>query len=274
MSTPRTTEVLLEVLDVEAIEVDVYRGISPAKSMPRVFGGQVVAQALRAAERTVEADHHIHSLQSYFLLGGDPDAPILYRVHRIRSGRSFTTRRVVAIQHGEAIFNMSASFQRSEGGFDHGTPMLSTLPHPESLPRAKWGDKLVDAREIPPADLPGLAPGRRLWFRVEGHIGDDPGLHAAAIAYASDHGPMGAIFTAYAEVGPERQRDEFMAASLDHLVWFHRDARADQWLFFDMQALSLARTRGLATGTIHTEDGVHVATVQQEGLLRIRSASR
>lgn len=269
-TTPRTTEVLLDVLDVEAIEVDVYRGLSPSRNLPRVFGGQVVAQALRAAERTVEADHSVHSLHSYFLLGGDPKAPILYRVHRIRSGRSFTTRRVVAIQHGEAIFNMSASFQRAEPGYDYATTMLSDLPTPDSLPRARWGDKLVDAREIPAEKLPGLTPGRRLWFRVEGDMGDDRGLHSAAIAYASDHGPMGVIRNAYTDVDPSRVRDDFMAASLDHLVWFHRYARADQWLFFDMQALSVATARGLATGTIHTSEGLHVATVQQEGLLRVK----
>lgn len=254
---------LVELLTLERVEVDMFRGWSPLERRARVYGGQVCAQALMAAAATVDTDHAVHSLHAYFLLGGDTSAPILYRVHRIRDGRSFTTRRVVAIQHGRAIFSLSASFHRSEPGPEHTTRIdLSSLPAPGTLPRRRWGHALDDIREIDRGEPE--RPGRRLWMRVPHPLGDDPVLHAAAVAYMSDHGPIGAVRNATGG----HHGDGLMRASLDHAIWFHAPVRADGWLLFDLQAVVATGARGLAWGTIHDATGVAVATVAQEALGR------
>ncbi|MCP3856196.1 MAG: acyl-CoA thioesterase II [Actinomycetia bacterium] len=259
----------LDELTIEPLEVNLFRAWGREGGPGRVFGGQVAAQAVMAAQQTVEVDHQIHSLHAYFLRAGDPSVPIVYDVDRIRDGRSFSTRRVRAIQHGEAIFNLSASFHQDEAGPDHQSGIALDVPSPEDIEPARWRRGLVDVRELPPArstDERGLVH-RRMWFRVPGELPDDPAIHVAAIAYTSDHGPTGTLRLAHTDT---YARDELMTASLDHCMWFHRPARADEWLLLDLEARSTAGARGLAQGTIHRQDGVLVASVAQEGMLRLR----
>jgi acyl-CoA thioesterase-2 len=235
-----------------------------------VFGGQVAAQAVMAAQLTVEVDHGIHSFHAYFLRAGDPSVPIVYDVDRIRDGRSFSTRRVRAIQHGEAIFNLSASFHQVEEGPDHQSGIALDVPPPEEVAPAEWRRGLVDVRELPATTAAANERAlvhRRMWFRVPEELPDDPAIHVAAIAYTSDHGPTGTLRLAHAD---RYTRDQLMTASLDHCVWFHRPARADEWLLLDLEARSTAGARGLAQGTIHTAEGLLVASVAQEGMLRLR----
>ena len=242
MST--SLEFLVDLLDLEPIEVNIFRGIQPNEERQRVFGGQVAGQALMAAGRTV--DHgRVHSLHSYFLRPGDPTVPILYEVDRIHDGRSFTTRRVVAVQHGRAIFNLEASFHDHDHGPEHQFPMPE-VPGPDGLaPLAErldpWKDELADWFDRPhPIDqrhigeLPwhsrGAEPRHRLWIRAEGKLPDDPLLHACVATYASDMSLIDTILAPH-EV---RWGDEgFMSASLDHCMWFHRPFRADEWLLYD-----------------------------------------
>ena len=208
---------LLALLDLEPIEQNLFRGANPGEG-GRVFGGQVASQALRAATRTVEADHHAHSLHAYFLRPGRPGRPILYSVDRIRDGRSFTTRRVVAIQNGEAIFNMEASFHVAEPGPEFQLPAPTGLPDPDNLPRRQYGGahhRPMDSREFA-APAPST---QRMWVRAEGELSDDPDLHACVLAYTSDMGPVGAAARPVMGTGP------MMRASLDHTMWFHHPAR-------------------------------------------------
>jgi acyl-CoA thioesterase II len=273
---------LVKLLDIEPIEVNIFRGVSPDENRQRVFGGQVAAQALMAAGRTVERGH-VHSLHSYFLRPGDPNVPILYEVDRIRDGRSFTTRRVVAIQHGQAIFNLAASFHvDEEGALVHQVPMPE-VPSPDTLPTL--GDRLepyreqltdwfarphpIDQRHI--GDLPWLVhdklePVQRLWIRADGTLGDDPLLHAAVAAYASD---MSLFDTMLAPHDIGWNDAEFMGASLDHCMWFHRPFRADEWLLYDMDSPSAYGARGLARGFLFTQSGTLVVSMVQEGLMRL-----
>jgi len=247
-----------------------------------VFGGQVVGQALVAAARTVEG-RLVHSLHSYFLLGGDPKVPIIFKVDRIRDGGSFTTRNVVAIQHGEAIFSMSASFHKVEEGFSHQLPMPDA-PAPETLPSeeeitARSPDnlhsflKLERPVEMRPVDAESyLSTQKRnstnlMWFRTKGAMPDDPVLHRCALAYASDYSLLSASLAPH---GRRPFDPELMMASLDHAVWFHRPFRADEWLLYAQDSPSAEGARGFCRGNIFSRDGVLVASVAQEGLIRVR----
>ncbi|HEV2361639.1 MAG TPA: acyl-CoA thioesterase II [Acidimicrobiales bacterium] len=276
-------DVLVDLLDLEDIEVNIFRGVSPDETRQRVFGGQVAAQALIAAGRTVDAGT-VHSLHSYFLRPGDPTVPILYEVDRIRDGRSFTTRRVVAIQHGRAIFNLACSFHVPEEGLFH-QEQMPEAPPPEGIPTvrervAALGDQLADFFKRPnPIDqrfvgeLPWLRSGSRepkqqLWMKADGTLPDDPLLHAAVVTYASDM----TLFDSILHPHEIRWEDDlFMGASLDHCMWFHRPLRADQWLLFDQDSPTASGARGLARGTIWSADGRLVVSVMQEGLVRLIS---
>ena len=277
---------LLRILDLEVIEVNMFRGTSPEENQVRVFGGQVAGQSLVAASRTVdEGARFVHSLHAYFLRPGDPAAPILYQVDRLRDGRSFTTRRVVAIQHGEAIFNLQASFHSAEPGLDWQIPAPLNVPDPESLPTFKermepfkeqmgeWYDRPrpIDQRHVDggPMDRNGRSSqGQQVWLRADGTLPDDPVLHACIVTYASD---MTLLDTTLLPHGLSWNEGGVQMASLDHAMWFHRPFRADDWLLYDQHAISTSHSRGLAGGSIYTHDGHLAVTVVQEGLIRVRS---
>jgi acyl-CoA thioesterase-2 len=280
---------LVANLDLETIEVDIFRGRSPQNSWKRVFGGQVIAQALVAASRTVEG-RGPHSLHAYFILPGDPLVPIVFEVDRIRDGRSFTTRRVVAIQHGKAIFSLSASFQVDEQGIEHSLAMPAA-PDPDSLPNPidllRFAGEKVQQRmqgffdrirpiEIHPIDLSRYAPGARgvpreprqsLWIRIAGPLPDDPAIHRAALAFLSD---MTLLDTTLVAHGFAVSDPEFQVASLDHALWFHRPCRADEWLLYVQDSPNSGGSRGLTRGLLYTRSGVLAASVAQEGLIRQR----
>jgi len=275
---------LVSLLDLEVIEVNIFRGISPEENRVRVFGGQVAGQSLVAASRTVDENaRHVHSLHAYFLRPGDPAAPILYQVDRLRDGRSFTTRRVVAIQHGEVIFNLQASFHAFEPGLDWQIPAPLGLPDPETLPDFKtrmapykdqigeWYDRPrpIDLRYIgDPQSRAGVeTAGQQVWLRADGTLPDDPVLHACIATYASD---MTLLDTALLPHGLGWGDNGVQMASLDHAMWFHRPFRADDWHLYDQRALSTSNSRGLAGGSIFTKDGHLAVTVVQEGLIRVR----
>jgi acyl-CoA thioesterase-2 len=272
---------LVKLLDLEAIEVNIFRGVSPDEDRQRIFGGQVAGQALVAAARTVEPERLVHSLHAYFLRAGDPRLPVLYEVDRIRDGGSFTTRRVVAIQHGRAIFNMSASFQVPEAGSDHAFPMPE-VPAPESLPTmherlAHAGIELTPWMERPrPIDIRhvdwpapdgtrSLEPRQNVWLRADGRLPDDPILHTIILTYASD---MTLLDTSTLPHGGTWFDPTVFMASLDHAMWFHRPFRADDWLLYSQDSPNATGGRGLSRGLVFTRDGALVATVVQEGLIR------
>jgi acyl-CoA thioesterase-2 len=272
---------LLELLDLEPIEVNIFRGVSPDEERQRVFGGQVAGQALVAAGRTVADDRRVHSLHAYFLRPGDPHIPILYEVDRIRDGKSFTTRRVVAIQHGQAIIHLSASCHVDEDGFDHHDP-IPDVPGPDELPtfqdrvKAMGGDvpewftrpRPIDTRNVQePWRTEGREasePRQQVWMRADGTLPDDPMLHACVLAYASDMTLLDSILLPHRGV----QWEALMMASLDHAMWFHRPFRADEWFLYDQSSPSASGARGLARGSIFREDGTLVVSVMQEGLVR------
>ncbi len=280
---PDALEQLVQLLDLEPIEVNLFRGTQPDEDRQRVFGGQVAGQALVAAARTVnEPGRLVHSLHSYFLRPGDPSVPILYEVDRIRDGRSFTTRRVVAIQHGRAIFNLAASFHDLEPGLDFHPTAPTDVPDPESLPTSQerlapfrdklgpWYDKPrpIEMRHAPPdplTDPPVATAQQHVWLRANGTLPDDPVLHACVITYASD---MTLLDTTLRPFGKSSFTNDFMMASLDHAMWFHRPFRADEWLLYSQTALSTSGARGLASGQIFTADGQLAISVAQEGLIR------
>jgi len=286
LSTP--VAALLELLDLEELEVNLFRGFSPKEERLRVFGGQVAAQALVAAGRTVPDDRPVHSLHSYFLRPGDVATPIVYFVDRIRDGRSFTTRRVVAVQKGEAIFNMSASFQVREEGLEHHLTMPEA-PDPESLPTfrermvRRFGDQLPDslARERPidiricePLDWKPRAgqPARaNVWMRSVAELPDDERIHAAVFVYASDYTLTDTVMRPH---GVHWMQRGVMTASLDHCVWFHSSFRADQWWLYAQDSPAAAGARGLARGSIFTRDGRLACSVAQEVVLRTPEHSR
>lgn len=263
---------LLHLLDLEPIERNLFRGANPGEGAGRVFGGQVASQALRAAQHTVETDHTIHSLHSYFMRPGAHGVPILYQVERLRDGRSFTTRRVTAIQHGEAIFILEGSFHATEPGPDYALAPPHGVPDPDDLPAERhhhWAHhRPIDTREMQPPPIDGArgeVSTRRMWIRTRGALPDDPGLHACVLTYASDMGPVGAA----------RRPHEgsfgggaFMSASLDHIMWFHRPVRADDWLLYDLAAVATAGARGLARGAMFTRDGLLSVSIAQEALIR------
>jgi acyl-CoA thioesterase-2 len=283
---PGAIETLLSILDLEPLEHNLFRGLSPQVGWQRVFGGQLIGQALVAAARTVEG-RLAHSLHAYFMLPGDPKVPILYEVDRIRDGNSFTTRRVVAIQHGKAIFSMSASFQVEEAGLDHQIPMPA-VPPPEELPsegdisalylksapepvRRYW--ERERPIELRPVDLKHyfsrdpLPPGQYVWVRATGRLPDDPDIHRCVLAYASD---MTLLDTSLFAHGRFIFDPDLQAASLDHAMWFHRPFRADEWLLYAEDSPSASGARGFTRGSLFSRDGRLVASVAQEGLIRVR----
>jgi len=274
---------LIDLLDLEPIEVNLFRGVSPDESRQRVFGGQVAGQALVAATRTVDPGRLVHSLHAYFLRPGDPNVPILYEVDRIRDGKSFTTRRVVAIQHGRAIFNLQASFHVNEPGPDFQMPMPHNVPRPETLPdfktrMAPYKEMMGDHYDRPrPIDLRHVdadplrrkkrqATGQRVWLRADGTLPDDPILHACIVTYASD---MTLLDTTVLPFDLSWETPGMQMASLDHAMWFHRPFRADDWLLYDQHSVSTVGARGLASGAIYTSDGTLAVSVVQEGLVRV-----
>jgi acyl-CoA thioesterase-2 len=270
---PESLEDLVELLDLEMIDVDLFRGRQPQTAMQRVFGGQVLGQALVAASRTVDPERVVHSLHGYFLRAGDTAVPIVYRPEPTRDGGSFSSRRVVASQNGRPIFYMSASFQRPEPGLDHQDPMPSDLVPPDEAPtlasvlEARSGRRAADwDKEWAALDvrLAGVT-GRQFWIRAAGKLPDDRALHACVLAYASDLTLLGASLLPHGIVIGDRR---IQPASLDHALWFHRDFRADEWLLYDQASPSASGARGFATGRLFTESGQLVASVAQEGLIR------
>ncbi|MFJ3948583.1 acyl-CoA thioesterase [Streptomyces libani] len=286
---------LLDLLALERIEQDIFRGESRASVVPRVFGGQVAAQALVAAGRTVPADRPPHSLHAYFLRPGDPGAPIVYTVDRIRDGRSFTTRRVVAVQHGQPIFHLSASFQAAEEGLEHQEPM-PPAPDPLALPTAAEmlprhaerflapgvAERLLEARaaidlryvDEPPYVTVGEPrdPRSQVWFRTQGKLDDDgeiprPLLDICLVTYVSDMTLLDSILLAHGRGG--WAVGDVVGASLDHAMWFHRPLRADEWLLYDQESPTAQSGRGLGKGRIFTAEGQLAVSVIQEGVIRV-----
>jgi acyl-CoA thioesterase-2 len=278
------TEELLDLLDLENIDADLFRGGQPDSERARVYGGQVAAQALIAGVRTADPAYHVHSLHSYFLLPGDYAVPIVYDVERIRDGRSFLTRRVVARQHGRPIYYQTLNFQRVEEGFEHQDAMPEVEPPEEGMDLVevmrKGGNSEADAlgKEWGALDVRWLGNSRcgldpdplhpsqaRMWIRLKDRLPEDPVVHTAAFTYASDVTLLGASLAAH-PVNPARTQ----IASLDHAIWFHRPFRADEWWLYDQTSPFAGGARGLAIGRVFTRDGVLVATVAQEGLIRPR----
>ncbi len=283
---PASTNEVVDLLQIEQLEVNLFRGGQPEKSrLKRVFGGQVAGQALMAAQRTILDDKKIHSLHVYFILGGDPSIPIIYDVENVRDGRSFATRRVSARQHGEVIFYMTASFQREEEGWEHqdvlpptpgpdeATSMLDLVKYVSPDGAEAWAQEWggFDMRYVgdPRAeDDPSraLTPVvQRMWFRATDRLPDDPLLHLAAFTYYSDFSLLGASLVPH---GVLISSPKVQPASLDHVVWFHRPFRVDEWLLYDQTSPSASGARGLSMARVFTQDGTLVATVAQEGLIR------
>ena len=283
---PASITEVVDLLQVEQLEVNLFRGGQPENSnLKRVFGGQVAGQAVMAAQRTITDDKFWHSLHVYFVLGGDPSIPIIYDVENVRDGRSFATRRVAARQHGEVIFYMTASFQRPEEGWEHqdaipetpgpekATPMVDLVKYisPDGVEQWKreWGG--FDIRYVGdprPEDDPSrqFTPVvQRMWFRAGDRLPDDDLLHRAAFTYYSDFSLLGASLVPH---GLLISSPKVQPASLDHVIWFHRPFRADEWLLYDQTSPSASGARGLSTARVFTEDGTLVATVAQEGLIR------
>jgi acyl-CoA thioesterase-2 len=276
---------LLDLLDLEQIEHDIFRGRSPDERRQRVFGGQVAGQALVAAGRTVPVNRPVHSLHAYFIRPGDPLVPIVYTVERVRDGRSFTTRRVVALQQGKAIFVMSASFQIVEEGLTHQAPMPEAAA-PETLPTAVerlkplFGERAAvelvegrpfDVRHATPltweaAKDPSLAtPESKVWLKVDGALPDDPLLHVCLMTYASDLTLLDTVLLNHGRAWGDQRT---VGASLDHAMWFHRPFRADEWLLYYQDTPFAGGARGLARGQVFTRSGELVVSVMQEGLIR------
>ncbi len=275
---------LVSILDLEELEVNLFRGRSPEEDRQRVFGGQVAGQALVAAYRTVELGA-VHSLHAYFLRPGDTQVPIVYQVERIRDGRSFTTRRVVAIQHGKPIFHLTASFQPEEPGVEHQMPMPDA-PDPETIPTLRerteplydrmppdvrrWAERPrpIDLRYVGPIGMISSeksSPLRQVWMRADGRLPDDLALHQCVAAYASD---FTLLDTALLPHGIAWGARGFMMASLDHAMWFHRPFRADEWLLYHQSSPHASGARGFTRAELWTRDGRLVASVAQEGLIR------
>jgi acyl-CoA thioesterase II len=281
---------LLSILDLENLEYNLFRGRSPQAGWQRVFGGLVISQALVSATRTVPDDRTVHSLHAYFLLPGDPKIPIIYEVDRIRDGKSFTTRRVVATQHGHAIFALSASYHVGENGFEHQAQMPD-VPHPDALP-SEAEIKTTMFKLLPdpvrqyyekerPIELRPVEFGRyasrepmeakfNVWIRATSTLPDDPAIHSSVLAYASD---MTLLDTALVAHGRTIFEPDIMPASLDHAMWFHRPFKADEWLLYSQESPNASNACGFTRGLIFKQDGTLVASVAQEGLIRLRRSS-
>jgi len=290
MSTEPQT--IVSILELEALEHNLFRGRSPATSWQRVFGGQVIAQSLVAAQRTVQDDRYVHSLHGYFMLPGDPSIPIIYDVERLRDGSSFTTRRVTAIQHGKAIFSLEASFQVDEIGLDYQVPLPLDVPGPEDLLSQRelierYGDAIPAGiarfwrRERPiemkPVDLDHyfsrqkLEPRQNTWVRVREQVPSDRKIQAAVLAYVSD---MTLLDTSTFAHGRILADPDIQAASLDHAMWFHRPDPLDDWLLYTQDSPSTSGSRGFTRGALYSRKGTLVASVAQEGLIRLRSEQK
>jgi len=284
---PTAVEDLLTILDLEELDLNLFRGRSPQAGWQRVYGGQVIGQALVAAVRTVDASRPPHSMHAYFLLPGDPKVPIIYDVDRMRDGKSFTTRRVTARQHGHPIFSTLVSFHANEPGLDHQAKMPK-VPSPEDLPNeTQMREKLLPTMPDPvrryyererPIELRPVEFDRyggkkypdgrfHVWIKATGRLPDDLAIHQCVLAYASD---MTLLDAALAPHGRTLFEKEFMAASLDHALWLHRPFRADDWLLYAQDSPNLHGSRGFSRGLIFTRDGTLVASVAQEGLVRKR----
>ena len=280
---------LISILDLETLEHNLFRGRSPATSWMRVFGGQVIAQALVAAQRTVAADRHVHSLHAYFMRPGDPAVPIIYEVDRIRDGGSFTTRRVTAIQHGEAIFSLEASFQSDEPGLEHQVGMPKNVPMPETLKsqkellalagdsvpegiRAFWmRDRPIEMKPVSLAHFTSrekLPPEQDLWIRTTGPAPKSRALQSAILAYLSDMTLLDAATYAH---GRAIFDPDLQVASLDHAMWFHRPDPLDDWLLYSQDSPSSQGARGFTRGALYSRSGTLIASVAQEGLIRLRT---
>lgn len=289
---PQSIAELVDLLNLEQLEEDLFRGLQPPYSqMPRVFGGQVAAQGLMAACRSIVRPRYVHSLHAYFLLAGDPSIPIVYDVDRIRDGGSFSTRRVSARQHGEVIFYMTASFHKNEPGLEHQDTMpdvpavedsrrLSSLLATTSREAAEhWAREwaaldvryIGDNREDPESARKTVPAVQRMWFRADGDLPDDPGLNACVLTYISDLSLLGSVLVPH---GIPFGSPRVQMASLDHAVWFHRPVKADEWLLYDQTSPSASGARGFATANIYAQDGTMVASVAQEGLVRPVEAAR
>ena len=278
---------LIGLLELEPIEYNIYRGRNRDIGTGRIFGGQVLAQSLVAAQRTVEDDVVAHSMHGYFILPGDLDIPVVYFVDRLRDGRSFATRRVTAIQHGRAIFNMSCSFQRAEEGLSHQAGMPEVPPPEDLQPEIEriravadripaeqravlTQDRPLDIRPVETIDLFDPAPRdpvRHIWIRALGDVPGQPLHHQALLAYASDYGLLGAALQPH---GRSYREPDVMAATLDHALWLHRPCRMDEWLLYAIESPASGGGRGFARGSFFTRDGTLVASVAQEGVIRVR----
>jgi acyl-CoA thioesterase-2 len=279
---------LLAILDLEKLEHNLYRGRSPKLDWQRVFGGQTIAQALVAAQRTVAPDRYVHSLHGYFMRPGDTQVPIIYEVDRIRDGKSFTTRRVVAIQHGHAIFSLEASFQLDEPGLEHQVPMPLGVPAPEMLGtqndlikefgetvpegiRRYWErDRPVEMKPVMLKHYTSrekLDPEQNIWIRTTGPVPADRATQAVVLAYLSDMTLLDTSTFAHGRAVFDR---DIQAASLDHAMWFHRQHPLDGWLLYTQDSPSTIGARGFTRGTLYGQDGTLIASVAQEGLIRVR----
>ena len=264
------TRNFVDMMDLEPHGPDVWVGVGPRYPWGGLYGGQIVAQALRAACATVEPQYRVHSLHAYFIRAGDHAEPVRYEVDRVRNGRSFVTRTVVARQAIGAILSLSASFQVDEDAPEVQTVALPDVPAPDAFAPSSWSP-MYDRRIVPVDDQPGVAEG---WLRIYQSVGDDPVLNACALAYMSDDFPTDAVVAQHPDrPGPMDPDDHpFIAFSLDHAIWFHRPVDASAWHLHDFACQGLISSRGLAVGHVFTEAGVHVATVSQEVLLRHRRA--
>ncbi|GEB47878.1 MULTISPECIES: acyl-CoA thioesterase II [Streptomyces] len=290
MTGPSPAERLVDLLNLEEIDLNIFRGRSPQESLQRVFGGQVAGQALVAAGRTVDAARPVHSLHAYFLRPGMPGVPIVYQVERVRDGRSFTTRRVAAVQQGRTIFNLTASFHHPEPGFEHQLPMPD-VPEPETLPRLAdeirehlgslpvpfermarrqaFDLRYVERLRWDASELADVEPRSAVWMRAIGSLGDDPLVHTCALTYASDMTLLDAVRLPMEPLWGQRNFD---TASLDHAMWFHRPFRADEWFLYQQESPIATGARGLARGLIFNRSGQLIVSVMQEGLFRAAGA--
>jgi acyl-CoA thioesterase-2 len=279
---------LLDILDLEQLEHNLYRGRSPSASWQRVFGGQVISQALVAAYRTIESGRHVHSLHGYFMRPGDSSRPIVFQVERLRDGKSFSTRRVTAIQNGFAIFSLEASFQVREDGMEHQFAFPVDVPHPDTLMSiteviTRYGDAVPEnirrywMRERPVEVKPvilqhytsreRLPPFQQIWIRVTGPVPDDQAMQSVVLAYLSD---LTLLDTSTFAHGRALFDPDIQAASLDHAMWFHRNDPLDGWLLYSQDSPSTTGARGFTRGLIYSQAGTLIASVAQEGLIRVR----